>query len=175
MDWLRSKTTAIAGGCLALIALQGYGLMSTREAVNERIASAEREFQSARAQDDAKVAQLASALDEVKQRMGNTAQGLEEVHTLAQKLNQENTQTAQRLRREIAAKANAQSVKQLQDEATSKLAEVEQDTSAKIGAVTGEVQAVRTDLNATREDLANSKKDLSSQIAHNAGELAELR
>jgi chromosome segregation ATPase len=175
MDWLRSKTTAIAGGCLALIALQGYGLMSTRKAVNERIASAEREFQSARAQDDAKVAQLASALDEVKQRMGNTAQEIEQVHTLAQKQNQENTQTAQRLRREIAAKANAQSVKQLHDEATSKLAEVEQDTTAKIGAVTGEVQAVRTDLNATREDLANSKKDLSSQIAHNAGELAELR
>jgi chromosome segregation ATPase len=149
--------------------------MSIRKAVDERVGSAEREFQSARAQDEAKIAQLVSELDEVTQRMGSTTQELKEVHTLSEKQNQDNTQTAQRLRREIAAKANSQAVKQLQDDAASKLAEVQQDTTVKIGAVSGEVQSVRTDLDATREDLANSKKDLSSQIAHNSGELADLR
>ena len=177
MDWLRSKTTAIAGGCFVLVALQGYGVMSMRT-IDERIGSAEREFQLARTQDKAEISQLASALDVVTQRIGITAQELKEAHALAEKLKQENAQTAQtaqRLRREIAAKADAKAVKQFHEEAASKLAEVQQDTSTKFGAVSGEVQLVRTDLNATREDLANSKKELSIQIAHNAGELAELR
>jgi DNA repair exonuclease SbcCD ATPase subunit len=175
MDWLKSKTTAIAGGCFAVIALQGYGLMSMRNTVDEKIGSAERDFQSALAQDESKMSQLASSLDVVTQRMGLTAQELKEAHAVAEKLKQENTRTAQRLRKELAAKADAQAVKQFHEESTTKLAEVQQDTSAKFGAVSGEVQVVRTDLDATRQDLANSKKELSSQIAHNSTELAELR
>ena len=54
MDWLKSKTTAIAGGCLALIGLQGYGLVSMRTALDDRVGSAERDFQSARSQDETK-------------------------------------------------------------------------------------------------------------------------
>src|SRR2546429_2853412 len=96
MDWLRS--TAIAGGCFVLVALQGYGLMSIRT-VEERIGSAEREFQLVRTQDKAEVSQLASALDVVTQRMGITAQELKEAHTLAEKLKQENAQTAQTAQR----------------------------------------------------------------------------
>jgi DNA repair exonuclease SbcCD ATPase subunit len=177
MEWLGLKTPALAGGCLALIALQGYGLMSMRT-VNERIGSAEREFQSARTQDKAELSRLASALDTVTQHMGVTTEELKEAYALSEKLKQENAQTAQtaqRLRRDLAAKADAKTVKQFHEEATSKLAEVQQDTTVKFGAVTGEVQVVRTDLDATRQDLATSKKELSSQIAHNAGELAELR
>ena len=151
MDSLRSKTIAIVGGCVALVALQGYGWMSTRKAVDERISSAERQFQSTRAQDEARISQLVS--DAVTQQMENKAGELKEFQALVEKLNQDNTQTAQRLRRELAAKANAQSVKKFQDDATEKL-----------GAVSGEVQAVRTDL-----------KDLGSQIAHNGDELAQLR
>jgi len=177
MDWFSSKTTAIAGGCFVLVALQGYGLMSMRT-IDERIGAAEREFQLARTQDKAEVSQLASALDVVTQRIGITAQELKEAHTLTEKLKQENAQTAQtaqRLRRELAAKADAKAVKQFHEEAASRLAEVQQDATAKFGAVSGEVQLVRTDLDATRQDLATSKKELSGQIAHNAGELAELR
>ena len=174
MDWIRSKT-AIAGGCFALIALQGYGWMSVRNSVDERMGSVEQQVQSTRTQDESKIAQLSSALDVVTQRMGITAQELKESHAVAEKLKQENTQTAQRLRKELAAKADAQAVKQFHEEATTKLAEVQQDTTAKFGAVSGEVQVVRTDLDATREDLANSKKELTDQIAHNSGELAELR
>ena len=176
MDWVKSKTTAIAGGCcLALIGLEGYGLMSTRSALDDRVGSAEREFQSARSQDETRMTQMAAALDAITQRMGITTQQLKESQALAEKLKQENTQTAQRLRRELSAKADARAVKEFHEQATSKLNEVQQDATAKFGAVSGEVQVVKTDLDVTRQDLANSKKELSGLIAHNAGELVELR
>src|SRR5438067_10689002 len=117
MDWFRSKT-AIAGGCFALIALQGYGWMSIRNSIDDRVSAVEHEFQSVRTQDDAKLSQLSSSLDVVTQRMGITAKELKESHELAEKLKQENTQTAQKLRREMAAKADAQAVKQFHEEAT---------------------------------------------------------
>src|SRR3989454_3347502 len=176
MDWLRSKTTAVAGGCFALLALEGYGLMSMRSAVEDRIGSVERDFQAARTQDESKISQLASALDVVTQRMGITAQELKQANALAEKLKQQNAQTAQaaqRLRKELVAKADAAAVRQLHEEATTKLAEVQQDATAKFGAVSGEVQVVRTDLDATRQDLANSKKELTGLIAHNPTQLAE--
>ncbi len=174
MDWIRSKTL-IAGGCFAVLALQGYGWMSIRNSFDERIVAVERQIQSERARDESKISQLSGNLDVVTQKMGITAQELKEAQALAEKLKQENTQTAQRMRRELAAKADAQAVKHFHEETASKLVEVQQDSTAKFGAVTGEVQGVRTDLDATREDLANSKKELSLQIAHNSGELAELR
>ncbi len=174
MDWLRSKT-AVAAGFFALIAFQGYGLMSMRNNVEDRIGVVERDLQAARAQDESKISQLSSALNVVTERMGINAQELKQAQALAEKLKQENTQTAQRLRRELAAKADAAAVKQLHQEATTKLTEVQQDATAKFGAVSGEVQVVRTDLDATRQDLANSKKELTGLIAHNRTELAELR
>jgi len=174
MDWTGSKM-AVAGGCFALVALQGYGWMSMRSTVDDRMGTVEQQVQSVRTQDEAKISQLSSALDVVTQRMGITAQELKESHAIAEKLKQENAQTAQKLRKELAAKADIQAVKQVHEETTTKLAEVQQDTTTKFGAVSGEVQGVRTDLDATREDLANSKKELSNQIAHNSGELAELR
>jgi chromosome segregation ATPase len=174
VDWINSKTT-IAGGCFSLILLQAFGWMSIRSSVDDRMRGVEQQVQSVRAQDESKISQLSSALDIVTQRMGITAQELKEAHSVAEKLKQENVQAAQRLRKELAAKADAQAVKQFHEEATTKLAEVQQDTSAKFGAVSGEVQGVRTDLDATREELANSKKELGSQIAHNSSELLELR
>jgi DNA repair exonuclease SbcCD ATPase subunit len=107
--------------------------------------------------------------------MGMTTQELKEAHAIAEKLKQENTQTAQRLRKELAAKADTRVLTQFHEEAATKLAEVQQDTTAKFGLVSGEVQGVRTDLDATRAELANSKQELSNQIAHNSSELAELR
>ena len=174
MDWMNSKT-AIASGCFALIALQGYGWMSVRNSVDQRIGSFEQQVQSMRTQDEARISQLSSALDAVTQHMGMTTQELKEAHAIAEKLKQENTQTAQRLRKELAAKADTRVLTQFHEEAATKLAEVQQDTSAKFGVVSGEVQGVRTDLDATRAELANSKQELSNQIAHNSSELAELR
>jgi chromosome segregation ATPase len=178
MDWMNPKI-AVAGGCFALVALQGYGWMSMRSTIDDRIGSVEQQLQTVRTQDEAKLSQLSSSLDVVTQRMGITTQELKDAQALAEKLKEENTQTAEKLRKELAvklaAKADMKTVKQIHEEASTKLAEVQQDTTSKFGAVSGEVQGVRTDLDATREDLANSKKELSSQIAHNSGELAELR
>jgi hypothetical protein len=165
----------VAGGCLAVIGLQGYGMMSMRHTMEERVKSVERELQSMHNLDNSKLTQLATDLDVVTKRMGITSQELQNAHELAAKLQQENALTAQRLRRELAAKADSKTVLQLRDEAASKLSEVQKDASTKIAGVTDEVQGVRTDLNATREDLANSKRDLSTLIAHNSTELAELR
>jgi len=178
MEWLKSKTTLVAGGCLALIGLQGYGMMSLRDGLEQKIGSIEHELQSIHSQDSAKISQLASDLDVVTKRMGITAQELQQANALAEKLKQENTQTAQRLRRELAAKADSKAVNEFREEAVNKLTAVQQEATTKIAGVSGEVQVVRTDLDSTREELANSKKDingLSVQIAHNGTELAELR
>ena len=175
MDWLKSKTTLVAGGCLALIGLQGYGMMSMRGTMEERVASVERELQSTQKQDNAKLTQLSTDLDVVVKRIGITSQELQQANAMAEKLKQENTQTAQRLRRELAAKADSNDVIEFKEEATNKLTEVQQEATTKIASVSGDVQVVRTDLDATRDDLANSKKDLNGLIARNSTELAELR
>jgi len=175
MNWLKSKTILVAGGCLALIGLQGYGMMSMRGTMEERVASVERELQATQKQDNAKLTQLSTDLDVVVKRMGITSQELQQATAIAEKLKQENAQTAQRLRRELAAKADAKAVIQLKEDATNKLTEIQQEASTKIASVSGDVQVVRTDLDVTREDLANSKKDLSGLIARNSTELGELR
>src|SRR6185295_5349106 len=178
MEWLKSKTSLVAGGCLALIGLQGYGMMSMRGSMEDRVASVERELQSMHTQDSAKLAQLSSDMDVVAKRMGITTQELQHANALAAQLKQENAQTAQRLRRELAAKADSKAVIEFREEATNRLTDVQQvqqEASTKIDSVTGDVQVVRTDLDATRADLANSKKELNGLIAHNGTELAELR
>jgi chromosome segregation ATPase len=175
MEWLRSKTTLVAGGCLALIGIQGYGMMSMRGSMEERVASVERELQAIQKQDSDKIAKLTADLDTMTKRIGFSAQELENAQTLTAQLKQENAQTAQRLRRELAAKADARTLTQLREEANTRLSAFQQDADTKFAGVTGEVQVVRTDLDATREDLATSKRDLNTLIARNSTELAELR
>jgi chromosome segregation ATPase len=175
MEWLKSKTTIIGGAVLALIGLQGWGMMSMRSTMEERVSSMERQLQSMHNQDNEKLVKLTSDLDIVTKRMGITAQELQQSQTAAQQLKQENAQMTQRLRRELAAKADSKAVLQFHEQATNKLNEVQQDTTTKFNGISGEVQVVRTDLDATREDLASSKRDLSTLIAHNSTELAELR
>jgi chromosome segregation ATPase len=166
----------LAFGCVALImGLQGYGMRSMRNTMEERVSSLERELQETRTQDSSKLTELASDLDVVTKRMGITAQELQQANVLANQLKQENSQTAQRLRRELAAKADSKSVNEFRQEAASRLSEVQQDAATKIAGVTGDVHGVRTDLDATREDLATSKRDINTLIAHNSTELAELR
>jgi DNA repair exonuclease SbcCD ATPase subunit len=175
MEWLKSKTALVAGGCLALVGVQGYGLMSMRTSLEERVSSVEHELQSTHNQDNSKLAQLTTDLEVITKRMGITSQELQQAHQVAEKLKQENAQTTQRLRRELAAKADSKAVIQLREEATTKLNEIQQDATTKIAGVSGDVQLVRTDLDATRDDLANSKREISTLIAHNSTELAELR
>ena len=178
MDWLKSKTTALIGGVVALIALQGYGFVSLRSALENRIGTIEHQMQEVRALSSSKVSQLTSDLNVVTNRMGVTMQELEHARTMTEALKQENARTAQRLRSQLAAKADAKLVSQVQQEATSKLAEVQQDATTKFTTVSGEVQVVRTDLDATRQELASNQKDITdvrTAIARNGTELAELR
>jgi hypothetical protein len=182
MDWLKSKTALAAGGFLALMGLQGYGIMSMRGTMEQRVSSVEHELQTMHNEDNAKVSQLTTDLEAVTQRIGITSQELEQSHTVAEQLKKDNAQTAQRLRRELAAKADAKTVNLVRDETASKLNEVQQDATSKIqdattkiNGVSGEVQVVRTDLDSTRADLAKSRDELGTLIAHNSGELAELR
>src|ERR1041384_6004004 len=97
MEWLKSKTTMIAGGCLALIGLQGYGVMSMRSSIDGRVSSIERDLAAMHNQDNSKLAQLSSDLDVVTKRMGIASQELEQSHAVAQQLKQENAQMAKRL------------------------------------------------------------------------------
>jgi chromosome segregation ATPase len=175
MDWLKSKTTLVAGSCLALIGFQSYGMVSMRNTMEERVRSVERELQSARNQDNAKVAQLAADFDLMTKRIGITSQDLQSANSFAEQLKQENAQMAQRLRREMSAKADAKAMLKYHEESNNKLTEVQQDATTKIAGITGDVQVVRTDLDATREELASSKRDLTTMIARNSTELAELR
>jgi vacuolar-type H+-ATPase subunit I/STV1 len=175
MDWLKSKTTMVVAGCLALLGLQGYGMLSMRGTMEERMSSVERELQAMHNQDSAKVNQLAADLEVMTKRVGSTSQELGEASSLAEQLKKENAQTAQRLRRELAAKADAKAINQVREETAKGLNALQQDATTKIDGVNGQVQIVRTDLDATRQDLEKSKSELGTLIAHNSTELAELR
>jgi hypothetical protein len=165
----------VAGGCLALLGLQSYGMMSMRGTMEERMSSVERELQAMHNQDSAKVAQLAADLEAVTKRMGNTSQELDEANSIAEQLKKENAAATQRLRRELAAKADAKAISQVREETAKGLSALQQDSNTKFDGVNGQVQGVRTDLDATRDDLAKSKSELGTLIAHNSTELDALR
>jgi len=181
MDWLKSKTTIIAVLGLALIGLLGYAGMETRSAMEDRMSSMAEDYANA----DERITTLTSDLNVVTKRMGVTAQELQEAQAQTKQLKQENTQLAQRLRRELANKADSKAVAKFQQESASK----HQETTTKIDGINGEVQVVRTDLDAarndlkatrsdlnlTREEMANNKRDLGTLIARNSTELSELR
>ena len=179
MDWLKSKTAMIAGGCLAIIGLQGYGMMSMRSTMDERIRAVENDMQEMQKQNNSTLTKLASELQVVTKNIGINSQEMQNAQV---KLQRDNAQTTKRLRRELSAKADSKTVTQYHDETTNKLNEYQQDTTTKFAGVSGDIQGVRTDLNstrndlsATRDDLANSKRDLGTLIARNSTELAELR
>ena len=179
MNWLKSKTAMIAGACLAIVGLQGYGMMSMRSTMDERIRAVENDMQEMQKQNNSTLTKLASELQVVTKNIGTNEQEMQNAQV---KLQRDNAQTTKRLRRELSAKADSKSVMQYHDETTNKLNDFQQDTTTKFAGVSGDIQGVRTDLsstrndlNATRDDLANSKRDLGTLIARNSTELAELR
>ena len=83
---------------------------------------------------------------------------------------------------ELASKASSTDVAAVRQETSTKLAEAQQSSEAKIGTVSGEVKTVAANLDVTRADLAASRREitdvrttLSQQIARNSSELGELR
>lgn len=188
MDWQKSKTTIVATCFLAITGIQGFAMLSMRDAMNERLGSIESNY----TQVDEKMTALTSDLDVVAKRLGVTSQELQDAQEIAKQLKQENS----KMRQALVAKADSKAVVEFQKEATTKLNAVQQEATTKIDTINGEVQVVRTDLdatrsdlvlarsdlnstrsdlNATREEVANSRRDLGSLIARNSSELAELR
>jgi chromosome segregation ATPase len=182
MEWLKSKTPIVAFCSFALVALEGFAIISIKKSSEDRMIATENEMRSMYESADAKLTDMASDLDVVTKKMGITAQELDDAQAVAQQLKQENAQLARRLRRDLAAKADSKTVLKLHNEATNKLNAVQQEATAKINGVSGEVHGVRTDLdatrsdlNATKEELANNSRNLGTLIARNSTELAELR
>jgi hypothetical protein len=182
MEWLKSKTTIVALGLLALIGLQGYGMLEMRRSVEERMTSTEGDLRSSIETADAKLTKLTSDFDVVTKRLGITTEELEQAQAVAKQLKQENAQMARRLRRELSAKADSKTVLKLHEEANTKLSAVQQEAASRMNGISGEVKGVRTDLdatrsdlNATREELASNSRNLGTLIARNSTELAELR
>ena len=103
----------------------------------------------------------------------------------AQKLQADQEKAKEQLASELATKASSTDVAAVRQEATTKVAEVQQsvqNADAKIGNVSGDVKTVAANLDATRRDLADSRRDLtdvktslSAQIARNSSELNDLR
>ena len=185
------STTLLKGGIalsLALVLGLGYNAYSTHTSLEERIAFLEHQLadQSDQMKSVKKHAtDMGSDIDVVTKKLGVTAKELDSSRRFAEKIKAEQEKADEQLASEIAAKANATDVAAARQEATTKVAEVQQNVQnadAKIGTVSGEVKTVAANLDATRKDLADSRREitdvktsLSAQIARNAGELAELR
>jgi hypothetical protein len=149
-----------------------------RSTFEDRMSGLEAQIEDVRTTGTDKTAQLTSDLEVITDRMGITATELQRARDVAEQLKQENARATERLRSELSAKADSAALTQFRDEAVNRLAEVQEDATTKIGAVSGDVQIVRTDLDATRQELASSKKDINEvrgEVARNAGELAALR
>ena len=173
---------AILAGNLALASILGYGLYSvngTQKTLDERIAALESTTQKAQADSDKKLTNLSSDFDLMNKRVGVTTTELTRARDAAQALKHQQELASKELASQLATKASSTDVDTLRQEASTKMAELQQDSNAKLGAVSGDVSGIKQDLAATREDLNRQLIDvktvLSEGIAKNSSELAQLR
>ena len=174
----------------ALVLAFGYGLSSINGTLTDRIAkveSANEEIQAENektlevrsSENDKTIKGLVADLDQVKKRVGMTAVELNHTQKQAQTLKQQQEVSSKEFKTQLASKANSSDVDVFRQEATNQIAEVQRDSDAKYGTVSGEVTGIKRDLLATRDDLGRQLTDvtnvLSDRIAKNSGELAELR
>jgi hypothetical protein len=164
---------------VALTLVLAWGLVSTRSAVDDRFATLESAAQQAQSETDKKVTNLASDFEQVNNRVGVTADELDQARQTAQLTKKQQDEAARKLSKEVADKANSTDVEAVRQEASTHLAELQQDSNTKIGSVSGEVSGVKQDLVTTRDDfgrqLVDVKNVLSDGIARNSNELDQLR
>jgi hypothetical protein len=164
---------------IVLILALGYGLVSSRTAINDRFSSLESAAQQAQLETDKKITNLASDFDQINKRVGVTSGDLERARQTAQLMKRQQEEAAKELSKQLATKADSADMETLRQEASTKLAEVQQDSNTKIGTVSGEVSGIKQDVVATREDfgrqLVEVKNVLSEGIARNSTELDQLR
>ena len=174
-----------------LVLALGYGLSSINGTLANRIAkveSANEEIQAANEKilavrsvenDKTTIKDLLTDLDLVKKNVGMTAVELNQTQKQAQTLKQQQELSSKQFATQLASKANSSDVDVFRQDATNQIADVQRDSDAKYGTVSGEVTVIKRDLLATRDDLGRQLTDvtnvLSERIATNSGELAELR
>src|SRR5262245_7978163 len=178
-----TKAVGITAAIVAFLGLQGYGFMSMRHTLEDRMTALEQEIQIVREASSKATAQVTSDLGVVSEKIGVTTKDLEQARMTAELLRQEHAKTTKGLREELAT-SNKAGV-DLRQEATAKLEEVHAGAAAantKIGTVSGEVQTGRTDLASTKNDLAPRRREmgdirdsLSKEIARNSSEVSGLR
>ena len=173
----KNKALAVGAVVIAIFALQAYAMVSIRSTINDRLATIESEIESVRETHIAQATQVTSDLGVITDRMGVTAQELDDARKVATLLKQEQAQTAERLKSEMEQKsqAAATAVDSLRTESTTRIAEVQAQAST----VSGDVQTVKVDLDATKSDLAASKSDLAARMtdmrdAPRQGDCAQL-
>jgi hypothetical protein len=172
----------LLAGNLVLVLALGYSLFSMKSTLSDRIALLEasnQQSQAAQATSDKKLVDLASDFALVNKRVGVTVTDLEKARATAQAYRRQQEQAAKEFANQLAAKANSNDVDTFRQEATSKMAEIQQDSTTKLGTVSGEVSGIKQELATTREEfgrqLIDVKTVLSEGIARNAGELSQLR
>jgi hypothetical protein len=176
----RNKALSVAAAIIAILGIQTYAMVSTRSTLNDRLASLESEIQSVRATTASQATQITSDLGVITSRMGVTAQELQDARRSAEQFKQEQAKTAARLNSELQQHSKA--VDNLRTEASTKIAQVQEQATTQIGAVSGDVQTVKVDLDATKTDLAASRREMTDmrdslgrEIARNSNDVAELR
>jgi len=160
----------IAVVSLLILAYVAFDLNSTKKALqksNDDIATLNKGMDSA----DRRLLNLGADFGVVKEKLGITQRELDAARAQAEQMRSEQQKTAQEIKAQLSKKAETAQVSQLKEE-----------TSSKIGAVSGEVTNVKTDVEKTKKDLEAARRELldvrdtlSSQIAHNASELGDLR
>jgi chromosome segregation ATPase len=188
MEWLKSKTTIVAGCFLIIAGVEGYAMMQMQSDMTNRFGAMEGEY----AKSDEKLTMLTSDLDVIAKKLGVTTEDLKDAQELAKQLKLENA----RMRKALTSKADSKLVMDVQKDTATKLDAVHEETTTRIDGITGDVKGVRSDLDATRNDLkstrsdldstrsdlkvtrdevARNRNDLGTMIARNSTELAELR
>ncbi|HXK61975.1 MAG TPA: hypothetical protein PLP42_18980, partial [Acidobacteriota bacterium] len=125
-------------------------------------------------QTDGKVAALQSETQVMKEHMGLTEAELKRAQALARQLQQEQARNVSLLTQQISAKADAEKVDTLKQEAETKIAGVSED----VDEVREEIRSGQEELSKTKEELARLGVLINEQgtmIATNASGLEELR
>jgi hypothetical protein len=181
---MKRKAAVIGIAIVAVLGLQTWAFVSTRNTLEGRLTQLQQEIQIIRESNAAAVSQMernvASDLEIVSEKIGLTTKDLAEARRAAAQLRQEQARTAEALRNEL--ENNEEAVTALRQEASSRLTELAQVQSETANRITGDVQVVKVDLDTTRKDLATNRKDLidmrdalGREIARNSSEVAELR
>ena len=151
-----------------LIGALAYAHYSDRQQLVKNSNDAQQQNQAVQAELDktnSRIADLRGQLQVTLQKLGMTQQDLAHARQLAQDIRQQQKTSDERLSNQIGR--------------------VQQEDTAKIGAVSSALTGTQTDVAATKKDLADTKTALqhtvgdlgvqSGLIAHNHGEVEELR